>query len=76
MFAGCLSLNTLNLSQFNFSKTSNISYMLYQSELIRLDLSNFIGSSIVFNDETLKYNSNLKYINLQNYNGKDIFNDL
>ena len=76
MFAGCLSLNTLNLSQFNFSKTSKISYMLYQSELIRLDLSNFIGSSIVFNDETLKYNSNLKYINLQNYKGKDIFNDL
>ena len=72
MFSGCLSLNTLNLSQFNFSKASNISYMFYQSELMRLDLSNFIGSSIVFNDETLKYNSNLKYINLQNYNGKDI----
>ena len=76
MFAGCLSLNTLNLSHFNFSKTSNIAYMLYQSELMRLDLSNFVGSSIKFNDETLKYNPNLKYINLKNYNGKDIFNDL
>ena len=76
MFAGCLSLNSLNLSQFDFSKTSNISYMFYQSELIRLDLSNFVGSSINFNDETLKDNPNLKYINLQNYNGKDIFSDL
>ena len=76
MFAGCHSLNSLNLSQFDFSKTINISYMLYQSELVRLDLSNFVGSSINFNDETLKENPNLKYINLQNYNGKDIFSDL
>ena len=76
MFAGCLSLNTLNLSHFNFSKTSNISYMFYQSELMRLDLSNFMGSSINFDDETLKYNLDLKYIKLQNYKGKDLFNDL
>ena len=76
MFAGCHSLNTLNLSHFNFTKTNNISYMLYQSDLMRLDLSNFVGSSINFDDETLKYNPDLKYINLQNYNGKDLFNDL
>ena len=76
MLAGCLSLNTLNLSHFNFTKTNNISYMLYQSDLMRLDLSNFVGSSINFDDETLKYNPDLKYINLQNYNGKDLFNEL
>ena len=41
-----------------------------------LDLSKFNGESIILNDDILKFNPNLKYIRLQNYKGKDIFNDL
>ena len=44
--------------------------------IARLDLSNFKGGSIIFNDDILKYNENLKYINLQNYKEQDIFNNL
>jgi len=76
MFAGCLSLNTLNLTYFNFSNTVNSSYMVFDSGIIILDLSNFKGESIIFNDDILKFNPNLKYIGLKNYNGKDIFNNL
>ena len=35
-----------------------------------------MGGSIIFNDDILKYNENLKYINLQNYKEQDIFNNL
>ena len=76
MFAGCFSLEKINISYLDVSKAINVSYMLFDSDLVRLDLSNFMGSSIVFNDDTLKYNPNLKFIGLQNYKGKDIFNDL
>ena len=76
MFAECFSLEKINISYLDVSKTINVSYMLFDSDLVRLDLSNFMGSSIVFNDDTLKYNPNLKFIGLQNYKGKDIFNDL
>ena len=76
MFAGCFSLNTLNLTYFNFSNTANSSYMVFDSGIIILDLSNFKGESIIFNDDILKFNPNLKYIGLKNYNGKDIFNNL
>ena len=61
---------------FYTSKIVNASYMFYDTKMIRLDLSDFEGSSIIFIDEALKYNPNLKYINLKNYKGKDIFSDL
>jgi len=76
MFAGCFSLNTLNLTYFNFSNTANSSYMVFDSGIIILDLSNFKGESIIFNDDILKFNPNLKYLGLKNYSGKDIFNNL
>ena len=76
MFAGCFSLDTINMTFFDTSKVVNASYMFYDTKMIRLDLSDFEGSSIIFIDEALKYNPNLKYINLKNYKGKDIFSDL
>ena len=76
MFAGCYSLDTINMTFFDTSKVVNASYMFYDTKMIRLDLSDFEGSSIIFIDEALKYNPNLKYINLKNYKGKDIFSDL
>jgi surface protein len=76
MFAGCLSLDILNLTYFDFSNTVNTSYMFFDSGVMILDLSNFKGDSIIFIDDILKFNPNLKYIGLKNYNGKDIFNNL
>ena len=76
MFASCISLDTLNLSFFDFSNTINSSYMLFDTSLMILDLTNFKGESIIFSDDILKFNPNLKYIGLQNYNGKDIFKNL
>ena len=50
--------------------------MFFDSDMVRIDLSNFMGDSIIFNDYILKYNPNLKYINLKNYKGQDIFDNL
>ena len=50
--------------------------MLFDTSIMILDLSKFNGESIILNDDILKFNPNLKYIRLQNYKGKDIFNDL
>lgn len=50
--------------------------MFFDSDMVRIDLSNFMGDSIIFNDDILKYNNNLKYINLKNYKGQDIFDNL
>jgi len=50
--------------------------MLFDTNMMILDLSKFNGESIILNDDILKLNPNLKYIKLQKYNGKDIFNNL
>ena len=76
MFANCLSLESLNLTYVDFSNTINSAFMLFDTSIMILDLSKFNGESIILNDDILKFNPNLKYIRLQNYKGKDIFNDL
>ena len=76
MFANCLSLESLNLTSVDFSKTINSAFMLFDTNMMILDLSKFNGESIILNDDILKLNPNLKYIKLQKYNGKDIFNNL
>ena len=75
MFAGFYSLDELNLSNFDFSSVVDSSYMIFDSSMIRIDLSGFSGSSIKSSVDMFKYNPNLTYINLRNYKGKDIFNN-
>ena len=72
MFAS-LSLNYLNLSSFDISDTSDISYLFYDSNILLLDLSNFLAKSLNLYDNTFEYTPILKYINLRNYQGSDIF---
>ena len=42
----------------------------------RLDLSDFRGSSSEWMNKMLNYNPKLKYINILNYQGKNIFNNI
>ena len=76
MFAGCFSLVELNLKNFDFSNVFDSSYMIFDTNIMRLDLSGFSGFSIKLLNDMLKYNPNLNYINLLNYKGQDIFNNL
>ena len=76
MFAGCYSLIELNLKNVNFSNVFDSSYMIFDTNIMRLDLSGFSGFSIKLLNDMLKYNPNLNYINLLNYKGQDIFNNL
>ena len=76
MFAGCFSLDELNLTNINFSNVVDSTYMIYDTNIRRLDLSDFSGSSNEWMNKMLKYNPNLKYINLLNYQGKNIFNNI
>ena len=63
MFIGCFSLVELNLKNFNFSNVVDSSYMIFDTNIRRLDLSDFSGSSIKLKNDMLKYNPNLNYIN-------------
>ena len=77
MFASCYSLDELNLTYFNLSNLVDSSFMIFDVRMMRrLDLSGFSGSLIQLNKDILKYNKNLNYINLRNYEGQDIFNNL
>ena len=76
MFAGCYSLIELNLKNVNFSNVFDSSYMIFDTNIMRLDLSGFSGFSIKLLNDMLKYNPKLNYINLLNYKGQDIFNNL
>ena len=76
MFASCFSLDELNLTNINFSNVVDSSYMIYNTYIRRLDLSDFSGSSNEWMKNTLKFNRKLKYINILNYQGKNIFNNI
>ena len=67
MFASCKSLDELNLTNINFSNVVDSSYMIYNTYIRRLDLSDFSGSSNEWMKNTLKFNRKLKYINILNY---------
>ena len=73
MFASCKSLDELNLTNINFSNVVDSSYMIYDTYIRRIDLS---GSSSEWMKNTFKFNRKLKYINLLNYQGKNIFNNI
>ena len=75
MFAS-LSLNYLNLSSFDISDTTDISYLFYDSNILLLDLSNFLANSLLLYDNVFEYTPILKYINLRNYKGSDIFDSV
>ena len=79
MFSGCRALLSLNLSNFNVSKTGSMNSMFFDcSELQEIDLSNFDTSNLIEGQYSFLFAScsNLVYINLLHFKGKDIFSSL
>ena len=46
MFYGCSSLNSINLSSFNTSKVTNMSFIFLDCSLNSINLSSFIISNV------------------------------
>ena len=77
MFYGCSSLKSLDLSNFDTSKVTYMSYMFYEcTSLESLDISNFYTLLLDKNASLFSNNVKLQYINLLNYIGIDIFINL
>ena len=75
-FYYCTSLLTLNISNINYYDFYYIERMFSESSLMLLDITNLDTSgSGVTGDEFTNCNK-LKYINLKNYKGKDIFSSI
>ena len=67
MFAGCHKMVSLNLSYFNTSQVTLMSFMFYKSkELISLDLSSFDTSLTTTIGYMFNSCNKLIYINLKN----------
>ena len=75
MFYGMRSLTTLNLSNFDTSKVTDMSYMFsYMSNLITLDLSNFDTSQVTNMEVMFEGMSNLTTLNLSNFDTSKVTN--
>ena len=68
MFRNMSSLTSLNLSNFDTSKVTNMSYMFFNtSSLTSLNLSNFDTSKVTNMDSVFRSMTNLTTINLSNF---------
>ena len=75
MFYGMRNLTTLNLSNFDTSKVTDMSYMFsYMSNLITLDLSNFDTSQVTNMEVMFEGMSNLTTLNLSNFDTSKVTN--
>ena len=69
MFRNMSSLISLNLSNFDTSKVTNMSYMFFNtSSLALLNLSNFDTSQVMNMDSIFRRMTNLTTLNLSNFN--------
>ena len=68
MFHGCSSLESIDLSNFNTSKVTDMGYMFYYcSSLKSIDLSNFDTSKVTDMDAMFYGCSSLEFIDLSNF---------
>ena len=75
MFRYCTSLKSLNLSNFNTSSVTDMSYIFnYCSSLKSLDLSNFDTSSVTDMNKMFSRCSNLESLDISNFNMMNIKN--
>ena len=73
MFAGCSSLTSINLSNFNTNNVTNMSYMFsYCSSLTSINLSNFNTNNVTNMSGMFYYCSSLTSINLSNFNTNNV----
>ena len=73
MFRNILNLTTVNLSNFDTSKVTNMSYMFFNtSSLTSLNLSNFDTSKVTNMDSIFRGITNLTAIDLSNFNTSNV----
>jgi len=75
MFNNCTSLTTLDLSNFDTSKVTNMSYMFYYcTSLTTLDVSNFDTSKVTDMDAMFDDCSSLTTLDLSNFDTSNVTN--
>ena len=69
MFCQCSSLISLNITNFDTSKVTDMSYMFFNCKKLKeINLSNFDTSQVIKMDRMFSYCKNLTSLNLNNFN--------
>ena len=69
MFSGCSLLTSIDMSNFDTSNVTEMSYMFYGcSSLEKLDLSHFNTPNLVDMEHLFEYCCSLTYIDISNFN--------
>ena len=74
IFSGCHSLTTLDVSNFDTSNVTDMSYAFYTNNLIELDLSDWDTSNVTNMNHILYSCQNLKTLNISNWNLDNVNN--
>ena len=73
MFRGCANITSLNLSEFDTSKVTNMRYMFYDcKKLSSLDVSNFDTLNVTNMNSMFSYCSSLTSLDLSNFNTSQV----
>ena len=75
IFYGCLSLESIDLSNFNTQNVTNMSYMFYECKSLKIiDLSNFNTQNVTNMSDMFYGCGSLKSIDLSNFNTQNVTN--
>ena len=74
IFSGCHSLTSLDVSNFDTSNVTDMSYAFYTNNLIELDLSDWDTSNVTNMNHILYSCQNLKTLNISNWNLDNVDN--
>jgi surface protein len=74
IFSGCHSLTSLDVSNFDTSNVTDMSYVFYTNNLIELDLSDWDTSNVTNMNHILYSCQNLKTLNISNWNLNNVDN--
>ena len=74
IFSGCHSLTSLDVSNFDTSNVTDMSYAFYTNNLIELDLSDWDTSNVTNINHILYSCQNLKTLNISNWNLNNVNN--
>ena len=74
IFSGCHSLTTLDVSNFDTSNVTDMSYVFYTNNLIELDLSDWDTHNVTNMNHILYSCQNLKTLNISNWNLNNVNN--
>ena len=74
IFSGCHSLTSLDVSNFDTSNVTDMSYAFYTNNLIELDLSDWDTSNVTNMNHILYSCQNLKTLDISNWNLNNVTN--